>query len=41
MIQLHKEGIENLSDILFAYVDSSDKINIYLKNKGAPASPTL
>lgn len=39
--ELDKKGIKNTSDILLAYMDSSKKINIYLKNKDIPITPTL
>ncbi|CEN78498.1 DUF421 domain-containing protein [Paraclostridium sordellii] len=39
--ELDKKGIKNISDILLAYVDSSKKINVYLKNKDIPITPTL
>ncbi|WP_261291909.1 DUF421 domain-containing protein [Paraclostridium sordellii] len=39
--ELDKKGIKNTSNILLAYMDSSKKINIYLKNKDIPITPTL
>lgn len=39
--QLHNKGVENLSDILLAYIDSSERVNIYLKNENIPTTPTL
>lgn len=39
--ELHKKGVKNISDVLLAYIDSSKKINIYLKNKDIPITPTL
>lgn len=39
--QLHMKGVKTPSDVLFAYLDSSNILNIYLKNKDLPIMPTL
>ena len=39
--ELHSKGIKNLSDVLLAYIDSSERVNIYLKNENIPTTPIL
>lgn len=39
--ELHSKGIKNLSDVLLAYIDSSERVNIYLKNENIHTTPTL
>ena len=39
--ELRKQGIKSPSEVLLAYLDSSDVLNTYLKNSDSPVSPTL
>lgn len=39
--ELHRQGIKSYSDVLLAYLDSSDVLNTYLKNNKSPVTPML
>jgi uncharacterized membrane protein YcaP (DUF421 family) len=39
--ELHRQGIKSPSDVLLAYLDTSDVLNTYLKNNNTTVSPIL